>query len=52
MTSRLDKAENRISALKDKIAEITQAEQQKEKSMKNIGNSLRELGDNIKFNNL
>ena len=36
----------------DKIVEITTAEQNKEKRMKRIEDSLRDLWDNIKCNNI
>ena len=41
-----------ISDLKDKMVEITTAEQNKEKRMKRIDDSLRDLWDNIKRNNI
>ena len=47
-SSRITEAEARISDLEDKIVEITIAEQNKEKRMKRIENSLRNLWDNIK----
>ncbi|KAF6323390.1 hypothetical protein mRhiFer1_008368 [Rhinolophus ferrumequinum] len=52
ITSRLNEAEVRISDLEDKVAEFTQSEQQKEKRIKNNENSLRDLWDNIKCNNI
>ena len=45
-------AEERISDLEDKIVEITTAEQNKEKRMKRIEDSLRDLWDNIKCTNI
>ena len=48
MNSGITEAEERISDLKDKIVEITTAEQNKEKRMKRIEDSLRDLWDNIK----
>ena len=45
-------AEERISDLEDKILEITTAEQNKEKRMKRIEDSLRDLWDNIKRSNI
>ena len=42
---RITEAEERISDLEDKIVEITTAEQNKEKRMKRIENSLRDLWD-------
>ena len=41
-----------ISDLEDKIVEITTAEQNKEQRMKRIEDSLRDLWDNIKSNNI
>ena len=49
--SRITEAE-RISDLEDKIVEITTAEQNKEKGMKRIEDSLRDLWDNIKRTNI
>ena len=48
INSRITEAEERISDLKDKIVEITIAEQNKEKRMKRIEDTLRDLQDNIK----
>ena len=48
INSRISEAEERISDLEDKIVEITTAEQNKEKRMKRIEDSLRDLWDNIK----
>ena len=48
INSRITEAEERISGLEDKIVEITTAEQNKEKRMKRIEHSLRDLWDNIK----
>ena len=50
--SRITEAEERISDLEDKIVEITTAEQHKEKRMKRIEDSLRDLWDNIKCTNI
>ena len=47
INSRITEAEEWISDLEDKIMEITTAEQNKEKRMKRIDNSLRDLWDNI-----
>ena len=52
INSRITKAEERKSELKDKIVEITTTEQNKEKSMKRIEDSLRDLWDNIKCTNI
>ena len=50
--SRITKAEEWISDLEDKIVEITTTEQNKEKTMKRIEDSLRDLCDNIKHTNI
>ena len=47
INSRITEAEERISDLGDKIVEITTAKQNKEKRMKRIEDSLRDLWDNI-----
>ena len=52
MNSRITEAEERISDLEDKIVEIITAEQNKEKRMKRIEDSLRDLWDNIKHTNI
>ena len=44
INSRITQAEEQISDLKDKIVEITATEQNKEKRMKRIEDSLRPLG--------
>ena len=49
---RISEAEERISDLEDKIVEITTAEQEKEKRMKIIEDSLRDLWDNTKHTNI
>ena len=49
--SRITEAEERISDLEDKIMEIITAEQNKEKRMKRIEDSHRDLWDNIKCTN-
>ena len=48
---RITEAEERITDLEDKIVEVT-AEQNKEKRMKRIEDSLRDLWDNIKRTNI
>ena len=48
INSRITEAEEQISDLEDKIVEITTAEQNKEKRMKRIEDSLRDIRDNIK----
>ena len=52
INSRITEAEERISDLEDKRGEITTTEQNKEKRMKRIGDSLRDLWDNIKCTNI
>ena len=52
INSWITQAEEQISDLEDKIAEITTAEQNKEKGMKRIEDSLRDLWDNIKWINI
>ena len=52
INSRITEVEERISDLEDKIVEITNAEQNKEKRMKRIEDSLRELWDNTKCTNI
>ena len=52
INSRITEAEERISDLEDKIVEITAAEQTKEKRIKRIEDSLRDLWDNIKHTNI
>ena len=48
INSRITEAEEQISDQKDKIVEITTAELNKEKTIKRIEDSLRDLQDNIK----
>ena len=48
INSRITEAEEQIRDLEDKIVEIITAEQNKEKRMKRIEDSLRDLWDNIK----
>ena len=52
INSRIIEAEEWISDLEDKIVEITTTEQNKEKRMKKNEDSLRDLLDNIKRNNI
>ena len=52
INSRITEAEERIRDLEDKIVEITATEQNKEKRMKRIEDSLRDLWDNIKHTNI
>ena len=49
---RITDAEERITNLEDKIVKITIVEQNKEKRMKRIEDSLRDLWDNIKRTNM
>ena len=50
--SRITEAEERISNLEDRMVEFTAVEQNKEKRMKRNEDSLRDLWDNIKSNNI
>ena len=50
--SRITEAEEQISELEDKMVEITARGQNKEKRMKRIDDSLRDLWDNIKRTNI
>ena len=52
INSRITEALERKNDLEDKIVEITTAEQNKEKRMKRIEDSLRDLWDNIKCTNI
>ena len=52
INSRITEAEKWIGDLEDKIVEITTAEQNKEKRMKRIEDSLTDLWDNIKLTNI
>ena len=52
INSRITEAEERISDLEDKMVEITFREQNKEKRMKRIEDSLRDVWDNIKHTNI
>ena len=52
INSRITEAEEWISELEDKMVEITAREQNKEKRMKGIEDSLRDLWDNIKRTNI
>ena len=51
-SSRVTEAEERISDLEHKIVEITMTEQNKEKRIKRIEDSLRDFWDNIKHTNI
>ena len=52
INSRITEAEEWIRDLEDKIVEVTTAEQNKEKRMKRIEDSLRDLWVNIKLTNI
>ena len=52
INSRLDDTEELISKLDDRVMEITQAEQRKGKGILKNKDSLRDLWDNIKGNNI
>ena len=52
INSRMTEAEEQISDLEDRIVEFTTAEQNKEKRMKRNEDSLRDLWDSIKCNNI
>ena len=52
INNRITEAEEWISVLEDKILEITSEEQNKEKRMKVIKDSLRDIWDNIKRSNI
>ena len=50
--SRIQEAEEWISEVEDRLVEITDAEQKREKRLKTNEESLRELWDNIKRTNI
>ena len=52
INSRITEEEEQISDLEDRMVEFTAAEQKKEERMERNGNSLRDLWDNIKRNNI
>ena len=52
INSRITEAEERISDLEDRMVEFTAAEENKDKRMKRNEDSLRDLWDNIKCNNI
>ena len=52
INSRITEAEEWLSDLEDKVVEITTTEQNKEKRMQRIEDSLRDLWDNIKCTNI
>ena len=52
INSRITEAEEQRSDLEDRMVEFTAVKQNKEKRMKRNEDSLRDLGDNIKCNNI
>ena len=52
INSRITEAEEQISDLEDRMVEFTAEEQTKEKRMKRNEDSLRDLWDNVKCNNI
>ena len=52
INSRITKAEEQISDLEDRMVEFTATEQNKEKRMKRIEDSLTDLWDSIKHTNI
>ena len=50
--SRIQEAEEQISKVEDRLVEIMDAEQKREKRLKTNEESLRELWDNVKCNNI
>ena len=52
INSRITEAEEQISDLEERMVEFTAMEQNKEKRMKRNEDSLRDLWDNIKYNNI
>ena len=52
INNRITEAKEWISELEDKMVEITAREKNKEKRMKRIQDSLRDLWDNIKCTNI
>ena len=52
INNRITEVEERISDLEDRMVEFTAVEQNKEKRMKRNEDSLRDLWDNIKCNNI
>uniref|UniRef100_A0A8W4FJB2 LINE-1 retrotransposable element ORF1 protein n=1 Tax=Sus scrofa TaxID=9823 RepID=A0A8W4FJB2_PIG len=50
--SRIQEAEEQISEVEDRLVEITNAEQKREKRLKRNEESLRELWDNVKCTNI
>ena len=52
INNRIIEAEEQISELEDKMVEVTAEEENKEKRMKRIEDSLRDLWDNTKHTNI
>ena len=52
INSRITEAEERISDLEDRMVEFSATEQNKDKRMKRSEDSLRDLWDNMKYNNI
>ena len=52
INSRIREAEEQISKVEDRLVEITDAEQKREKRLKTNEESLRELWDNVKCTNI
>ena len=52
INNRITEAEEHLSDLEDRMVEFTAVEQNKEKRMKRNEDSLRDLWDNIKCNNI
>ena len=52
INSRITEAEEQMSGLEDKTIEIATTEQNKEKRMKRIKDSVRDLWENIKCTNI
>src|SRR5574339_693964 len=50
--SRITEAEERVSAVKNRMVEINEAERKKEKRIKRNENNLRDLWDNVKCPNI
>ena len=50
--SRIQEAEDLISEVEDRLVEITDAEQKREKRLKTNEESLREFWDNVKCTNI
>ena len=50
--SRIQEAEKQVSEMEDRLVEITDAEQKREKRLKRNEDSLRKLWDNVKCTNI